>query len=403
MSAMPTPALEPSHVRSTSSSHRPQLLGAPPIAESADERAARLRAFGEEIDRIGKAARAEVGTEDVRHVKRLDAISHALMVAGRVLIHVSPEPVSFLIGVGALFLHKQLQATEIGHTALHGAYDGLPGAERYQSKKFYWDTPIDEESWRTGHNVKHHGNTNVAGKDPDIHYGPIRLTTGTPHAKKHRFQVPFAFLGLFPTFAFFTSWHFTGLHDVFFENGQPERFDVLPDRSRASVRLAFTRAFRKYAPYYFVNYVVFPALAGPMFWKVMLGNFLAETMRDVYSATTIFCGHVGEDTASYPRGTRPSGRGEWCAMQVEASNDFDVPKPVSMLCGALDLQIEHHLFPTLPPERLRAIAPEVRRACEEHGVRYRKEPWGKTLSSMFRMLVRLSREGTPSDLLRSMA
>jgi len=372
-------------------------------SESAAVRAERLRAFGEAIDRIGKDARAKVGAEDVRHVKRLDTISHALMVAGRVLIHVSPEPVTFLLGVGALFVHKQLQAAEIGHTALHGTYDGLPGAERYQSKTFSWDTPIDEESWRTGHNVKHHGNTNVAGKDPDIHYGPIRLTVETPHAPKHRVQVPFAFLGLFPTFAFFTSWHFTGLSDVFMENGQPERFDVLKDRSPASIALAVKRAVRKYAPYYFVSYVALPALAGPMFWKVMLGNFLAETLRDVYSATTIFCGHVGEETASYPRGTRPGGRGEWYAMQVEASNDFAVPKPVSVLCGALDLQIEHHLFPTLPPERLRAIAPEVERACAEHGVRYRKESWGKTLRSMFRMLVKLSESGTPRDLLHRMA
>ena len=32
--------------------------------------------------------------------------------------------------------------------------------------------PIDEASWRYGHNVRHHGSTNVAGKDADIHFGP---------------------------------------------------------------------------------------------------------------------------------------------------------------------------------------------------------------------------------------
>jgi fatty acid desaturase len=47
-------------------------------------------------------------------------------------------------------------------------------------------------------------------------------------------------------------------------------------------------------------------------------------------------------------------------MQVEASSNFEVSLPVSILCGALDKQIEHHLFPTLPPQRLRQIAPEVR-------------------------------------------
>ena len=59
--------------------------------------------------------------------------------------------------------------------------------------------PIDEESWRAGHNVRHHQYTNVAGKDPDIHFGPVRLTEHTPHAPHHRFQLPFALLVLRPT------------------------------------------------------------------------------------------------------------------------------------------------------------------------------------------------------------
>src|SRR5204863_173022 len=83
-------------------------------------------------------------------------------------------PVGFFVGVFSLWVHKQLQATEIGHTALHGVYDGLEGAERFSSKTFRWDIPIDEESWRHGHNVRHHGNTNIAGRDADIHFGTVR-------------------------------------------------------------------------------------------------------------------------------------------------------------------------------------------------------------------------------------
>src|SRR5262245_52726304 len=94
----------------------------------------RMRAFGRELDRIKAEVTGRMGDEDVRYVKRLDRLSHVCEVIGRVLIHVSFEPLSFGIGVVALWIHKQLQATEIGHTALHGAYDDLPGAERYRSK-----------------------------------------------------------------------------------------------------------------------------------------------------------------------------------------------------------------------------------------------------------------------------
>ena len=363
----------------------------------------RFRAFGEELDALKHRTFAKVGAEDVAYVRRLDRFSRAMEFVGRVLIHVSPEPFTFALGVGALWLHKQLQATEIGHTALDGAYDRVPGGEAYASKTYRWDTPIDEESWRYGHNVRHHGNTNVAGKDADIHFGPVRLTTQTPHTPRNRWQLPFTLFVLFPNFTFLMNTHFTGLSDAMLDNGLAGKLDFLPDRSRASVRGAWRKSLRKYVPYYLYNYVLFPALAGPFFWKVLLGNWLAETMRDVYSAATIYCGHIGADVKSYPEGTKAKSRGHWYAMQIEASNDFEVSRPISILCGGLDRQIEHHLFPTLPPERLREIAPEVRAICARHGVQYRTGTWGRTLAKAFAYIRDLSRAGGAREVMRAMA
>ncbi|HEX7602079.1 MAG TPA: hypothetical protein VF316_10755, partial [Polyangiaceae bacterium] len=68
----------------------------------------RFRRFGEELDTVKQRVFSRVGAEDVAYVKRLDSFSVAMEVIGRVLIHVSPEPVTFLLGVGALYLHKQL-------------------------------------------------------------------------------------------------------------------------------------------------------------------------------------------------------------------------------------------------------------------------------------------------------
>jgi linoleoyl-CoA desaturase len=251
--------------------------------------------------------------------------------------------------------------------------------------------PIDEASWRRGHNIRHHQYTNVAGRDPDIHFGPVRLTRHTPWAPRHRWQVPYALFLAFPNFAFAMNLHFSGLLDVYAGNGRPEEFDFIAARDRKSIVDAHKRALRKFVPYYLKNYVLFPLLAGPFWWKVLLGNWLAETLRDLYSAATIYCGHVGPDTASYPEGTRAHGRGAWYAMQIEATNNFEVSRPVSILCGALDRQIEHHLFPHLPPNRLREIAPEVRSACERHGVRYRTAGWGTTLRRAFGHIHALSK------------
>jgi fatty acid desaturase len=363
----------------------------------------RYRRCGDELDALKLRVRANVGEEDVRYVKRVDRFSRTMEVVGRVLIQFSVDPFTFAAGVVALFVHKQLQATEIGHSALHGVYDRLPGAEKYASKTFSWDIPIDEESWRHGHNVRHHGNTNVAGKDPDIHFGPVRLTQQTPYHWRQRLQLPFALAVIWPNFGFVMNGHFTGLNDALFDNGLPGKLDVLPDRSKASVRLAWKKSLRKYVPYYLKNYVFFPALAGAFFWKVLLGNWLAETLRDIYSAATIFCGHVGADTKSYPEGTKARGRGEWYAMQAEATNNFEVPFVVSVLCGGLDKQIEHHLFPTLAPQRLREMAPEVRAICERYGVRYNTGSWGTTLARALAHIARLSRDGGAREVVRAMA
>jgi linoleoyl-CoA desaturase len=349
----------------------------------------RLQRFGKAIDAIRERIEAQVGDEDLKRVKKLEWFSRSMEVAGRLLLHVSFEPLAFTAGVIALWIHKQLQATEIGHTALHGAYDGMPGAGKFESERFAWDIPIDEESWRTGHNVKHHQYTNVAGRDPDIHFGHVRLTDKTPWRKANRGQLAGTLLLLFPNFAWMMNAHFTGLIDIYVGNGRGD-FDVISDRSKKSLLEAHRRAFRKYVPYYLYNYLLFPLLAGPGFLKVLFGNWLAETMRDIYSAATIYCGHVGEDVKSYPEGTRARGRGAWYAMQVEATHNFEVPWAISVLCGGLDRQIEHHLFPRLPPERLRQVAPEIRAACEAHGVRYQSASWGATLKKALARVDQLS-------------
>ena len=370
------------------------------ISETRDDEAERLRRFGEGLDALKAKIEAQLGPDDLEHMARTQRFSRGMELAGRLLLHFSFEPVTFSAGVIALWLHKQLQATEIGHTVMHGAFDGrafdaLPGAQKFRSKGYSWRIPIDEECWRYGHNVRHHGATNVAGKDADIHFGPVRLTDQTPfNPRFHPWQLLFTLFVLFPNFAILMNTHFTGVSDALEDNGISTRFDFLPDRSKKSVRRAWSNAMRKFIPYFGVEYVLFPALAGPFFWKVLLGNWLSELMRDIYSAATIYCGHVGERTKNYPMGARATRPGEWYAMQAEATNNFEVPWAVSMLCGGLDRQIEHHLFPRFAPERLRQIAPEVRALCEAHGVEYRTASWGRTLRSALSHIHALSHEGS---------
>jgi fatty acid desaturase len=352
-----------------------------PLAFNSDEQ--RLESFGQALDALRREIEGQLGAADARHIQRVGAASRRLALLGRGLLYVSFEPVGFGVGTVALWAHKALELMEIGHPALHGCYDGLPGAERFYSQGFVWKSPIDEDSWRKHHNVKHHQFTNIEGLDPDLDFGALRLSPRIPYRLAHALQPLSNLLTLFG-FGFALNLQATGLLDIYLQHGAPQ---VLPDKRPSTLRKAHRAFFSKLFRHYGKEYVAYPLLAGPFFAKVLLGNLLSEVARDVHAGLIIYCGHVG--ASDYPRSAKPASRAEWYAMQVEGSRDVEVPELVSVLCGALDKQIEHHLFPRLPPNRLREIAPRVRAICEAHGVHYRSASWPRTLRSVFRELSRL--------------
>jgi fatty acid desaturase len=344
----------------------------------------RLRSFMNSLDQLRRDVEADLGAADTAHIERVCEWSKRFEILGRGLLHFSIEPLGFIAGVFSLWLHKSLELMEIGHMALHGAYDGMPGLESLHARRFRWKAPIDEASWRAGHNHRHHGSTNIEGHDPDLDFAGLRLS---PRVRYRRFHGLQPLSNLLTWFGFATSinLHVTGMIDIYLRRGTPL---ALADREPETVRAAKRAFWSKTLRYYGREYVFFPLLAGPFFWKPLLGNALSELGRDLWSAGIIYCGHVG--AVDYPRGTRAAGRAEWHVMQAEASRDIDIPSWLSVLCGGLDKQIEHHLFPRLPPNRLREVAPRVKRICEEHAVRYQSAGWRSSLHEVFRELRRLS-------------
>ncbi|MET0342222.1 MAG: acyl-CoA desaturase [Polyangiales bacterium] len=367
-----------------------------PLSFHADE--ARIAAFGRALDALKAEVEAELGAQDAEHILRIGKLSRRMQIAGRTLIQLSFDPVTFSLGIGALFVHKALELMEIGHPALHGCYDGLPGCEKYASAAFDWRAaPVDEASWKKVHNVRHHQFTNIVGKDPDLNFAMLRLSARVPYRVAHVMQ-PVSNLLTTLGFGLALQLHVTGMLDILMQNGQ---LQVLSDRKPATVAKQ-TRIFsRKVLKHYAREYLFFPLLGGPLAPKVLVGNLVSEVLRDVWAAAIIYCGHVG--ARDYPEGTEPPTRAHWYALQAEGGRDCEVPGWVSILCGALDKQIEHHLFPRLPPNRLRQIAPRVRAICAEHGIEHRNESWPRTLSSVLRELTRLSSKKAEAEPARYVA
>lgn len=350
-----------------------------------------LARFGRALEDIARRAREQVGEDDLDHLRRVDRASRWLEGAGRALIAGSFEPAGFSLGVLLLAAYKLLQAAEIGHPVLHGSFDRIDPRGRYHSRRFRWEFPIDEASWRHGHNLRHHTHTNIVGHDPDVTLGFVRLTRHSPHRWLSYAQLPAIVLGGLPNFTFLANLQFTGMLDLLLGNGLKNTHDLVPDRSPRTAVKTLARALRKPLRYYGKNFVLWPALFGPLWPKVLAGNALAEMVRDVYIGLVILCGHTGAAVRDFPAGTKATGKHRWFVMQIEAAQNFQIPVPI--LCGGLDRQIEHHLFPDLPARRLREIAPAVQSLCRSFGVPYRNPSFARAVAGALVHIARLSRPG----------
>jgi len=361
----------------------------------------KLEALGVEIDAVGEETKAKLGPEDVAYVKKMRKISRIAEVFGRSLLFVSLDPLTWSAGVFSLWLHNQLETAEIGHSALHGVWDGLPGAEEFSSDTFSWATPVSEEAWKREHNILHHQYTNIVGRDPDLNYGSMRMTPKATWLPYHLFQVA-QFFWTAPAFMWIIGFYATGLTDVMSGEKDKTYANILPDRHPKTIFKAALKTAKKMIPYGFREFVFWPALAGPLWWKVLAGNVAADMVRNIYTGATIYAGHFGDDLEYYDRDYRPRGRGEWYKMQIEAAHNYEVPSFISKLCGALDYQIEHHLFPKLPPNRLREIQPKIQEICERYGLNYVKKGWGVNLKAALKRIKDMSSPPNGlKDLVRS--
>ncbi len=134
--------------------------------------------------------------------------------------------------------------------------------------------------------------------------------------------------------------------------------------------------WRSVLPYGLGRFVAIPALFAPLgplavasVWANSVG---AEVLTNLHTFMIIAPNHAGEDLHRFA--SSPRDRREWFLRQVIGTVNFETGGDVrDFLHGFLNYQIEHHLFPDLPPRQYQRIQPRVRALCEQYGVPYRQE------------------------------
>ncbi len=358
-------------------------------------------AFARDLEAIRAEAVASLGPDDFAHLRRMERWGHACAALGYATAWIAPNPVSAaLISLGAT-----ARWTIVTHHVTHGGMDRVPGVPaRYTSKGFAkgrrrlvdWFDWMLPDAWHYEHNVLHHYHTNEAS-DPDLVEQNFEAL--------HRPGVPMALRYLAAGFYALT-WKFTYY--------APNTYLVLRRAERARAegrpvsvsgianpdplltafdpRTADGRRFWRECvlPYGLGRFVAIPALYLPLgpwaAFSVWANSVGAEALHNLHTFAVVVPNHAGDDLYRYDRGV--TDRAEFYVRQVLGSVNFSTGGDVrDFLHGFLNYQIEHHLWPDLPPRAYQRVQPKVKAACERHGVPYVQEPIARRLGKLLDVIV----------------
>jgi fatty acid desaturase len=319
-----------------------------------------VEGLGRELDAIRANIEDSLGSKDAAYIRRTIAFQRTLEIAARLMIGCSRRRPGWLIGTLALAVAKSVENMEIGHNICHGQWDWMNDPEIHSSN-WEWDMAGLSSQWRYSHNYTHHVYTNVLGMDDDIGFGVIRVTRDQAWQPSHLVQ-PLRNLLLAAVFEWGIALH--GLHSA-----QDRALDETQRSAEAKALLA------KVARQVTKDYLLFPALSGRRWRRTLTANATANLIRNLWAYVVIFCGHFPDGAEKFdPAVVEQETKSEWYLRQMLGSANFDAGRVLGFLSGNLCYQIEHHLFPDLPSNRLPQIAHEVRALCDKYDLPYTTGP-----------------------------
>jgi fatty acid desaturase len=132
-----------------------------------------------------------------------------------------------------------------------------------------------------------------------------------------------------------------------------------------------TNMLRKMVRQSVKDYVLFPAL-GRRRWRRTLGaTVMANGLRNAWAYIVIVCGHFADGAEKFdPSVLEDETKPEWYLRQMLGSANFRAGRLLAFMSGNLCYQIEHHLFPDLPSNRLPEIAVRVEALCVKYDLPY---------------------------------
>jgi NADPH-dependent stearoyl-CoA 9-desaturase len=346
------------------------------VAEYAHLTDADLEALRGELEAIRRDIEDSRGERDSSYIRRTIAFQRFLDVAARLVIAATRGKVGWALGASALAVAKSIENMELGHNIGHGQWDWMNDPEIH-STTWEWDMAGVSSQWRYSHNYRHHVFTNVIGVDDDLGFGVLRVTRDQEWRRNHLYQ-PVRNMLLAIMFEWGIAMH--GLHS------EHDRATTDAEKS------AYTRALiRKMARQAGKDYVFFPALSLRRWRRTLTANLAANLLRNVWAYVVICCGHFADGAEKFtPAALEGETKPEWYLRQMLGTANFDAGPVMAFLSGNLCYQIEHHLYPDLPSNRLHEISVRVRQVCDKYDLPYTTGPLARQYLLTFRTIAKLA-------------
>ncbi|RIX26404.1 fatty acid desaturase family protein [Amnibacterium setariae] len=231
--------------------------------------------------------------------------------------------------------------------------------------------------WWMNKHTRHHANPNTLGRDGDILPGAIVFVPDAearPSGLRRRLTARQGYFYL-PILALAgADLHLSAVNAVLGGEKHPHR---LQEGVMIAIRLIGFAA---------LLVLVLGPLLGTVFLLVQVALF------GVYMGGTFSLNHTG---------MRIIGRDEkvdYLRRQVLTSRNISGGLPMEHVMGGLNLQIEHHLFPSMPSANLRRVRPLVRAHCARLGIAYEENRFGTAWGIVLRHIHQVGvRHADPFD------
>ncbi|HTO16826.1 MAG TPA: acyl-CoA desaturase [Edaphocola sp.] len=233
--------------------------------------------------------------------------------------------------------------------------------------------------WKFKHNIMHHTYTNIEGHDEDIDIKPLLRTN--KEQKKYFFHKYQHYYALFLyTLTYIMWWAFNDFKKYFTGKILDKK---IPSRSfKEHVGFWVTKIV------YISLFIVLPIYF--VGWQHALIGYLIVCGVTGITISIIFqLAHVVENT-DFPMPDPETLKIEenWFVHQLQTTANFSTKsKIMSWMCGGLNFQVEHHLFPRISHIHYPAINKIVIRVCEQYNIPYHEYPTlAKALGSHLHLL-----------------